>query len=122
MQDNAATRDVPRQVSAVPGEEKIPQPSGARQRLEQEAAICAIRACRLAELGDFQYGSNGPPVIYYFVDNNEIGIGRCIYPKYRAYMAGASPRGRPFIGDLESKYKSVAADVAALCPNFSTAV
>ncbi len=77
-------------TSSVPGEENISKPSNAREEQVRAASICAIRACRMNELADFHYRGSNPPSIWYFVDHNEQGLGKFIWPKYYQYMGRAS--------------------------------
>lgn len=109
----------PDQTSAVPGEEKIPPASTAAERLDREAAICAIRACGLWELADFQYRNNRAPKMFYYVRNNEYSTGHCIYPKFHEYRGrGKYPaRNSEYRSPLSKVEEAADADLLALCPS-----
>lgn len=60
-------------TSSVPGEEKIAKPSNAREEKVREAMICALRACKVSELVDFDYRGNKSPRIWTWASDNQYG-------------------------------------------------
>ena len=111
------------QTNPVAGESLIPKPTDRNEALAEAATICALRACRFSELAYFEYRGTKSPKISYWTDQNQQGVGRCIYPKYYQYRDQARKAGiGKALGSQEKTPTNTEPDLATVCPGLTSSI